>query len=117
MESKRQLQVGEMIKRNFSYVLQSHGSFIYGPVLVSVTNVVMSPDMAQCKIYLSIYGTEEKEEVLFHINEHLPQLKNELVHRIRKHVRRIPTVAVYMDETLDEMYKIDELFQNIKKDS
>ena len=112
MESKRQLQVGEMIKRNFSYVLQSHGSFIYGQVLVSVTNVVMSPDMAQCKIYLSIYGTEEKEEVLFHINEHLPQLKNELVHRIRKHVRRI-----YMDETLDEMYKVDELFQNIKKDS
>ena len=116
MESKRQLQIGELLKRNFSYVLQSQGSFIYGGTLVSVTNVVMSPDMSQAKIYLSIYGTDEKEEVLFHINQHLSLLKTELVHRIRKHVRRIPTIAVFIDETLDEMYKVDELFDNLNKD-
>lgn len=116
MESKRQLQVGELIKRNFSYVLQTQGSFIYGDILVSVTKAVMTPDLSLAKIYLSIYGTEEKEETLQKIEEHLPQLKNELVHRIRKHVRRIPGIAVYIDDTLDEMYRIDEMFQNLKKD-
>ncbi len=116
MESKRQLQVGELIKRNFSYVLQSQGSFIYGDILVSVTKAVMAPDLSFAKIYLSVYGTEEKEEILAKIEEHMPQLKADLVHRIRKHVRRIPTLAVYIDDTLDEMYRIDEMFDHLKKE-
>lgn len=116
MDSKRQLQVGELIKRNFSYVLQGRGSFIYGRILVSVTRVAMTPDLALAKIYLSIYGAEDKEEVLTKIEDHIAQLKTELVTRIRKHVRRIPQITVFIDDTLDEMYRIDSMFHHIKEE-
>jgi ribosome-binding factor A len=117
MEGKRQAQVGELIKRNFSAVLQEEGRYIYGNVLVSVTNVKMSPDLLLAKIYLSIYGAENKDEVIISIEQSLFKLKNSLAHRIRKQVRRMPEIDVYIDETLDEMYRIDALFKNIKPPS
>ena len=46
MESKRQLQVGSLIMRNFSTVLQLEGSYVYGvEVLVSVTKDMVTPDL------------------------------------------------------------------------
>ena len=114
MDSKRQLQIGELIKRNFSIVLQLEGRLIYGDVLVSVTNVKMSPDLALAKIYLSIYGTEDKYEVMVLIREQLFRLKQSLAARIKKQVRRIPEIDIFIDDTVDEMYRIDELFARIK---
>lgn len=115
MDSKRQLQVGELIKRNFSYVLQLQGRYIYKDVLVSVTQVKVAPDLSLAKIYLSIYGTEDKDAIIIQVEEHTHLLKQELAHRIKKLVRRIPDIAFYIDDTLDEMYRIDEMMQSIKK--
>ena len=118
-QSKRQSQVGEMIKRNFGTVLQQEGSYIYGvEPFVTVTNVIMSPDLALAKIYLSVYNVEDKQAVVDQIDHELSSLKQSLVPRIRKHVRRIPTLAVYIDETLDEMYRLNEVFDELngKKD-
>lgn len=115
MESKRQLQVGELIKRNFSRVLQQEGRYIYGDVLVSVTKAMVSPDLSAAKLYLSVYGTEDKQSVIVLMDEHVHGLKQSLVRRIRKHVRRIPDISFYLDETLDEMYRVDKLFEDLKK--
>ncbi len=114
MESKRQLQVGELIKRNFSQVLQESGRNIYGNILVSVTNALVSPDLSQVKIYVSVFGTENKQEVLLMMEENAHYLKQALVKRIRKHIRRIPEVYYYLDDTLDEMYRVDDLFKKLK---
>jgi len=115
MASKRQLQVAELIKRNFGIVLQQQGSYIYSDAFVTVTQVQTTPDLSLCKVYLSIYNTTDKDKVLMSIEENLHPLKQELVRRIRKHVRRIPDIAVYMDDTLDEMYKLNALFDKIDK--
>lgn len=113
MQSKRQLQVAETIKRNFGQILQQEGSYIYGDAFVTVTKVTTSPDLSQAKIYLSVYNTEDKEEVIFLVHKSLHSLKQSLAHRIRRHVRRIPELSVYLDDTLDEMYKLNAIFDNI----
>ncbi|MBK9254744.1 MAG: 30S ribosome-binding factor RbfA [Saprospiraceae bacterium] len=114
MDSKRQLQVSEMIKRNFGPIFQQHGTYIYGDAFVTVTNVKMTPDLASAKIYVSIFNTNDKDNVLTRLSNHTHLLKQELAARIRNHVRRIPQIAFFMDETLDEMYRIDELFKKIQ---
>ena len=114
MESKRQLQIGEMIMRNFSMVLQQMGRYIYGDLLVSVTKAMVSPDLSQAKIYVSVYGTEDKQSVLTLLEENMHGLKQELSHRIKKQIRRIPDIALFLDDTLDEMYRVDNMLNNIK---
>ncbi len=117
METKRQKQVSEMVKRHFGMMLQQEGSMIYGSeVLVTVTNVVMSPDLRLAKVYLSIYNTENKQAVILLLNEERLQLKSALYHRLRKHVRFTPDFDLYLDDTLDEMYRLNNLFDKIEDD-
>ena len=118
MESVRQKQVAELIKRNFGMVLQQEGEYIYGTeVLVTVTNVKLTPDFSLANIYLSIYNTENKQEVILEMEENIIRLKQSLAGRIKKQVRRIPDIAIYLDDTLDEMYRLNDLFQRLRADN
>ncbi len=116
-ESKRQLQVGELIKRNFGTVLQSEGPFIFSGAFVTVTEVRMSSDLGIAKIYVSVFNAEDKQEVLLLMREHKYRLQQALVTRIRRHVRRIPDVQFYIDDTLDEMEKINNMFDRLNDQS
>ncbi len=116
MQNKRQSQVGELIKRNFSLVLQEEGSYIYKNALVTVTRVLMSPDLKYAKIYLSVYNRDDKAVVIQELNQEKSRLKNGLGTRIRKHVRRIPEIDFFLDDTLDEMSRLNELFDELKKE-
>ena len=114
METKRQRQVGELVKRNFSMVLQQEGTYIYGAEpLVTVTSVKMSPDLSLAKIYVSIWNTENPQAVMLHLEEDHNRLRQSLGQRLRRHVRRIPDIAIYQDETLDEIYRVDSLFDRL----
>ena len=112
-ESKRQKQVGEIIRRHFGSVLMAEGTYLYGQAMVTVTNVIMSSDLGLAKIYLSVYNTENKQEVMLMMDENLIPLRSSLSQRIKKHVRRIPRIAFYIDDTVDEMYRVDALFDTI----
>lgn len=114
MESIRQKQVGEIIRRNISVILRDEGSYIYGNALVTATNVVVSPDMGQAKIYLSVYNTEEKQAVILMIEDQITRIRQGLAHRIKKHVRRIPEISFYLDDTLDEMFRLNSLFNKLE---
>ena len=117
MESKRQRQLAELVRRNFGLLLQQEGSFIYGSeVLVTVTSVKMSADLALAKIYLSIYNTENKQAVMLLLEGQNFRLKQLFAQRLRKQVRRIPEFMLYTDDTLDEMYRLNSLFNRLHKD-
>lgn len=112
--TKRQRQVAEMIRRNLSVVLQQEGSYIYGDALVTVTNVILTPDLLNAKIYLSIYNTDNKQAVLLMMAEERSRLQQGLSQRVRKQIRRVPQIAFYEDDTLDEMYRVNDLFRKLE---
>lgn len=113
MASKRQEQVAELIKRNFGVVLQQEGSYIYGNAFVTVTQVQVTPDLSQAKLYVSVFNADDKQEVLLMMERETRKLKQALAYRIKKHVRRIPDISIFLDDTLDEMYKLNEIFDNL----
>ena len=51
------------------------------------------------------------------MEEEIIRLRQSLAHRIRKHVRRIPNIAFYIDETMDEMYRVDALFNRLRQEN
>lgn len=57
---------------------------------------------------------EDKEAVLNQIKENDFKLKQEMYHRLRKQLRRMPAIEYFIDETLDEMYRVEELFQKLE---
>ncbi len=117
MESKRNKQLNEMVKRHFSLFLQEEGRYIYGSkVLVTVTEVKMTPDFMMAKVYLSIFNTEEKQEPILELRKNYQRVKLVMGNRLKAQMRRIPEFSFFIDETLDEMYKVDELFERLYAD-
>lgn len=107
-----------MIKRHFSLLLQQEGAYIYGTEpFVTVTAVKMTPDFGTAKIYLSIFNTENKQEVILEMEDKYHHLKQALAHRIGKHLRRMPELQFYIDDTIDEMYRVEDLFQRLEADN
>jgi ribosome-binding factor A len=118
METKRQKQVAELVKRNFGILLQQEGAYIYGhEVMVTVTGVKMSPDLTQARIYLSVFNTDNKQAVILEMEENQSHLRQVLANRLKRHVRRIPDISFFLDDTIDEMYRLDDLFKRLHQDN
>lgn len=117
MASKRQLQVAELIKRNIGTVFQQEGAYIYGSeAFVTVTAVKMTPDFGIAKIYLSIYNIEDKQSVLLLIEQEYQRIQTVAWQRMRKQLRRLPEFQFYLDDTLDEMYRLNALFSRLHEE-
>lgn len=113
MESKRQQQIGNLIKQNLGEVFQREGSYFYGKAFVTIYDVKMTPDLYIARIYLSVYN-ENKSDVLDMIKSNTHAIKKSLVRRIKNKMRSMPVLEFYVDETLDEVFKMDELFKKLK---
>ncbi|MFK8056879.1 MAG: 30S ribosome-binding factor RbfA [Saprospiraceae bacterium] len=115
--SIRQEQVGELVRRNLGVVLQSEGSYIYGAgPFVTCTEIQMTSDLGIARVYLSVFGTEDKQSVILKLEEEYARIRQALGFRLRKHVRRIPDLQFYLDDTLDEMYRLREVFDELKEE-
>ncbi len=117
MESIRQKQIGEMIRRDFGMILTEEGSYIYGrDKLVTVTDVKMTPDLLVAKIYISVYGTENKQEVILELEDNYPRLRQALSSKVGKQMRRVPDIQFFLDETMDEMYRVNALLNRVSNE-
>ena len=117
MESIRQKQVGEVIRRFFGMILTEEGSNIYGrDKLVTVTEVKMTPDLLIAKIYISVYGTENKQEVILMLEDNQTRLRQALAAKIGRQMRRMPEVEYFLDDTVDEMYRVEALLNRVGKE-
>ena len=50
------------------------------------------------------------------IEERAWEIKRELAARIKHQVRRIPELTFFVDDTLDQVFKMEELFKQINKE-
>ena len=115
MPSIRQEQVAELVRRNISQVLQQEGSLIYGAqAFVTVTQVKMTSDLGIARVYLSVFGTEDKQAVVLKLEDEYPRVRQSVGYRLRRHVRRIPELEFFIDDTLDEMYRLREVFTELR---
>jgi ribosome-binding factor A len=114
MASVRQQQTESMLQREFSAVLRAEGSYIYGSkALVTVTGVKLTPDFGEARFYLSVFNREDKQNVIIELDDHTTRLRQQLANRIRKKIRRVPVISFYLDDTLDEMYRLNSLFDQM----
>ena len=83
--------------------------------LVTVTRVRISKDIKNAKIYLSFIGnTESAEQCIEKVNSRKKQIRMHLGAKI--HLRFVPELDFYFDDTIEYANRIDELIKEIHKD-
>ena len=80
-----------------------------GNLLISVSEVRVSPDLSIAHIYLSIFPSNRAEDVLQHIMEDQKTIRFELGNLEHNQLRIIPELTFHLDTTLDHTERIDQL--------
>ncbi len=116
-ESRRQQQVGKTIQRFMADIFLQFGSELVEPgAMITVASVRMTRDLKIARIYLSIFNAKDKAQCLININQQKNTIKRELGNRIRNKVRNIPDIEIFLDDTLDEVMKLEDIFSKIKEE-
>lgn len=114
-ESKRQKQVGKLIQQEMSDIFQREGVNVINGGMVSIAKVSVTPDLMEARIYLSLFQIKEPKALLKEIKERTGEWRNLLGQRVKHQLRRIPELQFFIDDTLDYVFKMEELFKEIKE--
>ena len=115
-ENKRQKQIGGLINEELAGIFQHLGLNIIEGGMVSISSVKITPDLLEARVYLSIFNAPDSKAALKKIEDRAWEIKKELASRVKHQLRRIPELKYYLDDTLDHVFKMEELFKQIKKD-
>ena len=114
-KSQRQLRVGEELRHLISNAL--HRETFYDAVLesnnITVTEVNVSPDLKNAKVFIMPLGGENKNEVLESLNRIKGYIQKLISSEIQ--LRQIPRLSFVIDTTFEYANKIDNIIKNINK--
>jgi ribosome-binding factor A len=111
-ESTRQKKVARLVQKDIADIFLRKGSEYARGKMISITKVRVSPDLSFAKIYISIFPSENHNEILQAIQEHSNKIRFELGHKVRAQLRIVPDIAFFIDDSLDYIEKIDKLLKS-----
>ncbi|HYD22408.1 MAG TPA: 30S ribosome-binding factor RbfA [Flavipsychrobacter sp.] len=115
-ESKRQKQVGKLILEEMSSIFQREGVNVIDGGMVSVSKVQVTPDLMEARVYLSFFQIKDEAKLLHEIKERTGEWRKLLGLRVKNQLRRVPELTFFGDDTLDYVYKMEELFKKINEE-
>lgn len=109
METIKQQRVASVVKRALSEIFVNEAKDMFGDAMITVTVVRVTSDLKLAKVYVSIYGVDDKNAILQDIQILKSQIKNLMVQKIRHQLRWMPDLQFYIDDSLDYIEKIDNI--------
>ncbi|AZU61528.1 30S ribosome-binding factor RbfA [Neobacillus mesonae] len=112
--SHRPNRVGEQMKKELTDII---GRKIKDPRIgfVTVTDVQVTGDLQQAKVFISVLGDDEqKENTLKGLAKAKGFIRSEIGHRIR--LRKTPEIIFEFDESIDYGNRIETLLHQLHTD-
>ena len=114
-KSQRQLRDGEELRHLISNALLRET--FYDQIIennnITITEVNVSPDLKNAKVYIMPLGGENKFEVLDSLHKVNGRIKKLISNNIN--LRQIPKLQFRIDETFEYAKNIENILQKIKK--
>ena len=115
VKSQRQLRVGEELRQLISNALLRES--FYDEYIknnnITITEVNVSPDLKNAKVYVMPLGGENKLDVLNSLNKVSSRFKKIISSNIS--LRQTPKLVFKIDETFEYAKKINDILDKIKE--
>jgi ribosome-binding factor A len=115
-EGKRQKQVAAVLQQELNDIFMRLGLNMLDGGMVSISSVKVTPDLLEARIYLSFFKVLEPKSAIKKIEARSWEIKKELTERVKHQLRRIPVINFFLDDTLDYVFKMEEVFKQISTD-
>ncbi|MFU8843187.1 MAG: 30S ribosome-binding factor RbfA [Bacteroidales bacterium] len=109
MESTRQNKISRLLQKDLGEILRKEGSAWFGKAMITVTKVNVTKDLSIARVYVSLFATADKNELLNQIRHRGNELRFRLGKQIGKQVRIIPELQFFLDDSLDYIERIENL--------
>jgi len=114
-ESKRQKQIASLLIEELNDIFRRFGLNMIDGGMVSLSGVKITPDLLEARIYLSLFQVKDPKTILKKVEDRSWEIKKELASRVKQQLRRIPELKFFEDDTLENAFKMEELFKQINK--
>ena len=114
LEGKRQKQIAGVIHEEITAIFRKMGLSMVDGGLVSISSVKVTPDLLETRIYLSVFQAKDNAAVLKKVEDKAHEIKRELASKLKHQLRRIPEIKYFLDDTLDHVFKMEELLKKIE---
>jgi ribosome-binding factor A len=115
-ENKRQKQVGKLVMEELSDIFQREGMNIIDGGMVSISKVTITPDLLEARVYLSFFQVKDAAALLHKIKERGWEWRKLLGQRVKNQLRRVPELTFFSDDTLEHVFKMEQLFKQINQE-
>ncbi|MBM3416955.1 MAG: ribosome-binding factor A [Bacteroidetes bacterium] len=115
-EGKRQKQIAGLLNSEMNTIFQRLGLNMIDGGMVSISSVKVTPDLLEARFYLSFFQVRDVKAALQRVEDRHPEIKKELAAKVRHQLRSIPVLKFFRDETLDHVFKMEELFKKIDRE-
>jgi ribosome-binding factor A len=114
-ESKRQKQVSGLIIEELNDIFRRLGLNMIDGGMISISSVKITPDLLEARIFVSLFKVKDAKLVLKKIEDRSWEIKKDLASRVKQQLRRIPELKFFEDDTLDNVFKMEELLKQVNK--
>jgi ribosome-binding factor A len=112
-EGKRQKQVAGAIQSTMNEIFLKLGLTIVDGGMVSISSVKVTPDLLEARVYLSLFQVPDQSACFKKIKAQEWEIKKRLGAEMKHQLRRIPVLHFYLDDTLDYVFKMEEIFKTL----
>jgi ribosome-binding factor A len=112
-ESKRQKQVAGLLNEELSDIFRRLGLSMVDGGMISISSVKVTPDLLETRVYLSFFQVNDVAAAFQKVKDKAWEIKRELAARVGKQLRRMPELTYYHDDTLDYVFKMEQLLKEV----
>jgi len=111
METKRQNKISRLIQKELAEIFLKEARNLFYGAMITVTKVYVTKDISIARIYLSLFGIRDKNELLGIIRLHTREIRKQMGLRIKNQVRIMPELEFFLDDSLDYIENIEKLLK------
>ena len=115
-DGKRMHRVDAEIQKALAEIISRFDDSEFTTTLVSIMKVETFSDLSMSKVFVSVYGSDEKKQsIIKKLNDNKKQIRYDLAHKVK--LRVVPDLLFIVDDVEEKADKIMRLFKTIEGDN
>jgi ribosome-binding factor A len=106
-------KIARLLQKTLGEIFLQETSGLLGNIMVTVTEVCMSPDLELAKVYLSFILNTNSAGMLAKVEQQKGALRKILGNRIGHKLRKVPELRFYTDDSVAHAVKMHQLLDEL----
>lgn len=113
--TKRMSRVDSEIQKSLAKIISRFDDIEISSALISIMKVETFADFSMAKIYVSVFGGDEKRNrIVAKLNDNKKAIRYELAHQVK--LRTVPDLMFIVDDMEEKAEKLYKLFEQIESE-